>query len=100
MDVSACSLNQLRLRCRGASPCVRDYPDKKLVKVYEVGARPAACKHCGEPVTWYRTVNRERFMLFNGGAVALKTGQHHETHEALLYLDREECHWERCASQQ
>jgi len=79
---------------------VRDYPDKKLVKVYANGVRKTTCKHCGEPVSWYRTVNRERFMLFTGHEpVALKTGQT-ERGEPLLYLDREDCHWEVCASQQ
>ena len=76
-----------------------DYPDKTLVKVRGASQRKRICKRCGEPVEWFKTVNRERVMLFNGGVVPLKTSQDPSTGEPVWYLDRGDCHWERCPSQ-
>lgn len=77
---------------------MRAYPDKKLVKVRAASQRKATCKVCGEPVEWFKTVNRERYMLFNGDCVPLMVGQDEPTGDALLYLDRGDCHWEKCSS--
>jgi hypothetical protein len=76
----------------------REFTDRKLVKVYRNGQRRAKCKFCGAEVVWMKTVNRERFMLFNAESVALKTGTDQPTGEPVEYHDRAECHWETCAS--
>lgn len=78
----------------------REFTDRKLVKVFTNERRKATCKYCGEPVIWLKTVNRARFMLFDGDAVALKTGDDPATGQAVEYYDREDCHWETCSSQQ
>lgn len=78
----------------------REFTDRKLVKVWRNGQRKAVCKFCQEPVVWMKTVNRERFMLFNARTVALKTGEDPSTGDPVEYHDRAECHWETCASQQ
>jgi hypothetical protein len=76
-----------------------EFPDKTLVKVHARSQRTRICKRCGQPVDWFKTVNRERMMLFNGGARPLKTGSDPATGDPVLYLDRGDCHWERCPSQ-
>lgn len=87
--------------CAGGSDALpRDFADRKLVKVYTDERRRGKCKFCQQPVVWLKTVNRERFMLFDGDAVALKTGNDHSTGAPVEYYDREDCHWETCASQQ
>lgn len=79
---------------------MREFADRKLVKVFAHGRRKGKCKFCEAPIVWMKTVNRERFMLFNGGSVALKAGIDQTTGEAVEYHDRAECHWETCPSQQ
>ena len=102
-------------RCQGAIPLVsvvnggafrrarvnhvREFADKKLVKVWRNGQRRATCRFCQKSVLWVKTVNRERFMLFNGDAVALKTGRDDTTGDPVEYLDRADCHWEQCEPQ-
>jgi hypothetical protein len=78
----------------------RLFPDRKLVKVWREPKRRATCKFCGEQVVWLKTVNRERFMLFDGDATALMRGADAVRGEPVEYYDRADCHWETCPSLQ
>lgn len=68
---------------------------RKLVKVFGANQRDADCRDCGQPVSWYRTVTRQRWVLFDR-AVRVGKERTDAAGQLFKYLDHKGIHWHHC----
>jgi hypothetical protein len=76
-----------------------ELPDyvKRTVKVLGHSHRDDTCWYCGDPVSWWRTAERPRWMLFDDDVREIKRRQ--VENGVVVYLDKAGVHWNHCRPQ-
>lgn len=69
---------------------------RTLVKCLAESRRDESCRYCSEPVSWLRTVNSQRWVLFDRAARVGKERKDSVSGDALIYLDQKGIHWHHC----
>jgi hypothetical protein len=69
---------------------------RTLVKCVADSRKDVACRYCHEPVSWFRTINSQRWVLFDRAARVGKERRDQASGAALIYLDQKGIHWHHC----